>query len=148
MGRKQKVYPGQVEDFLKDNHVIPVKEIAKNFDCTEATIRHRLSDLRKEGKQVIPTHKGIILIEKVANEEDAGLVIKSGSWQVSLIVGLSRIASITKRPLLQARKIKALTTEDRKQLKQTILALARVIDVIEVDELFTEETKLIAEKKA
>ena len=138
MGRKLKVYPGQVEDFLKDNHITPVREIAKNFDCTEATIRNRLSELRKEGKHVIPTHKGIILVEKIENKEDAELVVKSGNWQVSLILGLSKIAKISKRPLLQSNRIKGLSTEDRKQLKQNILVLARMIDVIEIDNLLEE----------
>ena len=138
MGRKLKVYPGQVEDFLKDNHITPVREIAKNFDCTEATIRNRLSELRKGGKHVIPTHKGIILVEKIENKEDAELVVKSGNWQVSLILGLSKIAKISKRPLLQSNRIKGLSTEDRKQLKQNILVLARMIDVIEIDNLLEE----------
>ena len=138
MGRKQKVYPGQVEDFLKDNNVIPVREIAKNFKCTEATIRNKLSQLRDEGKQIIPTHKGIILVEKIENKEDAELVVRSGKWQVSLILGLSKIAKISKRPLLQSNRIAGLSTEDRKQLKQNILVLARMIDVVEIDNLLEE----------
>jgi len=138
MGRKLKVEPGQVEDFLKDNHVIPVREIAKNFKCTEATIRNKISKLRDEGKQIIPTHKGIILVEKIDNKEDAELVVKSGNWQVSLLFGLSKIAKISKKPLLQSNRMKGLSTEDRKQLKQNILVLARMIDVIEIDNLLEE----------
>jgi len=35
-------------------------------------------------------------------------------------------------------RIKGLSTEDRKQLKQNILVLARMIDVIEIDNLLEE----------
>jgi len=135
MGRKLKVYPGEVEDFLKGNGTIPVGKIAENFECTTTTIRKRIAELRDEGKRILPTHKGVILVESVT-EENAEPIIKAGNWIVGEVVGIARIGSVTKRPLLQVRKLRMLSQEQRAELKKSCLFITRFIDMIEIEEEF------------
>lgn len=134
MKKKSRIYPSQVEDFLKENGVTTIGALAAYFECTPTTIRKKLNALRKEGKPVLPSVKGIILAEKIQDEDMASLVLKSAIWLVRTLMSLARIASITRKPLLQAKKIKALSTEDRKQLRQTLLMITHSIDMVEIDE--------------
>lgn len=134
MKKKSKIYPSQVEDFLKENGVTTIGELAAYFECTPNTIRRKLAILREEGAPVLPTNRGIILANKVQGEDMAILVLKSAYWLVRTLMSLARIASITKKPLLEARKIKALSPEDRKQLRQTLLMITHSIDMVEIDE--------------
>jgi len=134
MKKKLRIYPSQVEDFLKENGVTTIGELATHFECTPTTIRKKLNILREEGAPVLPSPKGIILAEKIQGEEMATLVLKSAYWLVRTLMSLARIASITKKPLLQAKRIKALSAEDRKQLRQTLFMITHSIDMVEIDE--------------
>lgn len=136
MKKKVKVYPSQVEDYLKENGVTTIRELAVHFECTPTTIRRKLAVLREDGRPVLPSVKGIILAEKIQDEDMATLVLKSAYWLVRTLMSLARIASITKKPLLQAKKVKALSVDDRKQLRQTLLMLTHTIDLVEIEEEF------------
>jgi DNA-binding Lrp family transcriptional regulator len=133
MGRRAKVQPGQVKDFLQENgNAITVAEIAKYFGICEETVRRLLRILRKEGNPIIPTREGILNCQEIKDEGDASLVKDYGVWLMALLVSLSQYASISKRPLIQARKMLELE-EDRKKIRETLVMLTRVIDIIDID---------------
>jgi len=134
MRKNTKIYPSQVEDFLRGKGAITIRSLATYFECRPETIRKKLAILRKEGLPVLPTAEGNILAERVQDEETAKLVLDSSMWLVRCLMGNARIASIAKKPILQARRIKALSPEDRKQLRQTLLMITHAIDMVEIDE--------------
>ena len=141
MGRKQKVSANEVEDILRANGLTTVSKIASELKVTEPTIRNKLRELRKDGLNIMPTHQGVILIEKIDkdDEETANLILKSGKWQISIFKGMANIAAISKKPLAAAGRVKELSTDERKELKNALYILMRIVDMIEVDNLFLSE---------
>jgi hypothetical protein len=138
MGRNLKVQPGQIADFLRENgNPVPVQEIADEFDVCRATVRSRLNTLRGENKPVVPTRDGILYADKVTDEYRAKLVKDAVEWVVSSLRSLVGIASVEKRPLLQARKLLE-SAEDRKQIKGQLMMLTHAIDIIDIDHQLEE----------
>ena len=106
MGRNLKVQPGQIKDFLKENgNAVPVQDIADEFEVCPATVRSRLQTLRGEDEPIVPTRDGILYADKVTDEYRAKLVKDAVEWVVASLRTLVGIASVEKRPLLQARKL-------------------------------------------
>jgi len=137
MRKKKKVYPGDVYEFLRVcDCPVPMKEIAKHFECCVGTIRRKVKELRIEGKKIHPTLKGLWLNEKIRKEEDAELMKKSMNWTVGSGIGLALIASIQKPLLIEAKKWLT-TREDRQELKRLYLQLARLVDTVDIEEEFS-----------
>lgn len=136
MGRKPKIYPGQVEDVLKENdEAITIREIAKILETTQTTIRKKIRQLRKEGKSIIPTRKGVMLKEKVKNVDDAKQIMESSKWLMGILISLAGIAVFTKVLLLQSQKYLT-SKEDRKEMRHMAILLRQTIDLIETEEEF------------
>lgn len=141
MGRKQKVSAHEVEDILRTNGLTTVREIASELKVTEPTIRNKLRELRRDGVQILPTHEGVILIEKIDrdDEETAKLMLKAGNWQIGYYRGLAAIVAISKKPLAAAAKVKALTQNEKTEIKNALYIMQRIMDLDEVDNLLLTE---------
>jgi DNA-binding transcriptional regulator YhcF (GntR family) len=138
MKRKHKVFPGEIEEFLRANgNAVTIRKIAKEFDCTPRTIRKKLRILRDEGKPMMPTQKGILNADKVTDEARAKLIKDAVEWVVKSIHNLSGIAAVERKPLLQARKLLQ-SPEDRKQIKAQLMMLVHAIDIIDIDHQLEE----------
>ncbi len=131
MGKK-KVTPGEVLEVLQNNESVKVGELSKQLDCCVATVRHRVKDLRNEGKAILPTPDGLMLID-VIDENNKENIQHAGTWIIGEIVGISRIGDVAKKPLIQVRKILSLTSGERKELKRTLLYITRLVDNVEID---------------
>ena len=134
MGRPQKIYPSQVDDILNGNNdPITINAIAKILETTQATIRKKIRQLRKDGRPILPTRRGVILKEKVKNIDDAKQIEESARWQISILLSLSGIASFTKILLLESQKF-LVSKESRKELRHMAILLRQQVDLAETDE--------------
>lgn len=131
MGKK-KVTAGEVLEVLQNNETIKVKELSVHLKCGKGTIGNRVKDLRNEGKAILPTPDGLMLID-VVDENNKESVQHAGQWIIGEIVGISRIGDVAKKPLIQVRKILSLTEDERKELKKTLLYITRLVDNVNVD---------------
>jgi predicted DNA-binding transcriptional regulator YafY len=134
MGRRQKVYASQVEDILKVNsHPVTVDELAYMLEVTSQTIRNKLKELRGDGRKIVPTNHGVILKEKITNEEDAQLIRCSAEWVMAIMSSLAGIAEFTGQLLIQSAKFLA-TKEERKAVRQISMQLRQAADLKDIDE--------------
>lgn len=141
MGRKPKIYPSQIEDFLNENGgAIPIKKIAKAFDVTVPTIRKNLKTLRKQGVKVIPTPKGIYLCGQITEADSAALIAKFGIWLVASMLGLATLADVGKKPLQEAKRLLlgSLTKEEQKKFRAITVMFKNAVDLLEIEEEFTK----------
>ena len=139
MGRRQKIYPEQIREFLdEEKRPVTVKEIARHFGCTPATIRKKLKALRKDGVKVIPTSKGIYLCGQVTEATAAALIAKFGIWLVASMIGYAQLADIGKKPLLEAKKILlgSLTKDEQRQFRAMMVMFKNAVDLLEIEEEF------------
>lgn len=138
MKRKANIYPGQIEAFLKENNkAVPIWKIAKEFGCTPDTIKKKLRILRHEGKPILPTPEGILFADKIQDIERAKLIKDTGTWLGTMLIILAEIGDLAQKPLLQARKLLE-SKEDRKKIREILLMLTRMIDIIDIDHQLEE----------
>jgi len=137
MGRKMKIQPAQVTDYLKRNGgTATTEEIASALECTPQTIRNKVKILRKDGERLLPTSKGIHISEKVETHDEAILTAQSGNWIMASMIGMALIANVSERPLLEAKKVlqKSLTLPERKTFRTMLVAFKNAIDFLEIEE--------------
>lgn len=133
MGKK-KVTSGEVLEVLQNHKLVTVSQLCKDVGCSTGTIRNRVKDLRNEGQPILPTKDGLLYVD-VVNEDNKEGVQYAGQWIIGEIVGISRISDVSKKPLIQVKKILSLTQDERKELKRILLYITRLIDNVAVDEL-------------
>jgi len=141
MGRKKKVYASEVHDYLNHNGSCTVFDLSEEFQCTKATIRKRIRELREDDVVIIHNGDGLQIINTV-NETNADDVLKMGNWLIGEVVGFAKIGKTMKKPMIQVRKILQLTKPERAVLKKALLQITRLIDVVEIDDEFGEIKKI------
>lgn len=134
MSQKQRVQPAQVlEELRANNNQLKVSQIAKNLKCSQPTVSLKVRKLRMQGYPILPTNKGLLLVD-IVNEDNADKIHKTGNWLIGEMVGMSLIGKVTKKPLIQVRKVLELTKEERKQLKLTLVNLTNLITSVNVED--------------
>ena len=133
MGRNKKIYPQQVLENLEENGTRKIGDLANDLDCCIGTVRHRVRELRNEGKVILPTPDGLMLVD-VVNEENGPQIRKSGNWIIGEIVGISNISKVAKKPIMQVRKVIELSKAERNELRRMLLYITKMIDFVDIDE--------------
>lgn len=136
MAKRQKVYPGQVTDLLKENgKPIPVQQIAETLGCSAQTIRKRLKELRKEDARVLSTAKGIWLPTLIDNKDDAELTAAWAAWVAASIRGSASQAVVGKTFLAQAKRIlqKSYTKSGLQTLRTNLIVFKNAIDLLQIE---------------
>lgn len=133
MGKK-KITAGEVLEVLKNNGTRKVVELSKDLKCSKGTINNRIRDLRNEGQAILPTMNGLMLVD-VVDENNKESIQYAGQWLIGEIIGMSRIGSVAKKPIIQVRKIVSLTKGERKELKKILMYITHLIDNVEIDKL-------------
>lgn len=134
MGRKKKVTAQEVLDYLQENNPSTIKTISSIFGCTKGTTRKRLKEIRADNSAMLAHNRdGIHLIESIT-EENKDAIWNTGDWLIGEVTGMARVGKNIKRPLIQVRRLKALTKEERKELKGMLYRVTRLIDFLEVDD--------------
>lgn len=135
MGRKQKVSAQEVLETLENNGVITLDEIAKNHEVTKSTIRKRIQELRTDGIAVLPTKEGLLYLDPndSLTKEQAESINQTGNWIIGEIVGLSKIGNITRKPLIQVRKILSLNKSEMAILKKNLSIISSLVNTMDVE---------------
>jgi len=143
MGRKKKISSEEVRETLENNGVLTVEKLAGMHDVTPVTIRKRIKELREGGLAILPTNKGMLYLDprNGMTEEQADLTYKTGNWIIAEIVGLSKIGEISKKPLVQVRKIISLNKDEIKTLRKNIALIGSLVSTMDAERELLEIEK-------
>ena len=134
-GRNRKVTPEEIRSTLEANGVTTVEKLAKIHNVTPPTIRRRLKELRDDGIAILPTQQGVMYIDikNGLTEEESELTYNSGTWIIGEIIGLSKIGNVTKRPLIQVKKVLKLEKDEIVKIKRNLSILNSFISMIDIE---------------
>ena len=138
MGRRNKISADEVKDMCPVNRPISVAKLARELKVSEPTVRSRLRGLRRTGEHILPTLKGVMLVDINGGmtEKIAETIHATAEWLQRSLIGMTLIATVTKKPFREASRILLphFSKVERQALKSTMLLLGRQIDALEVDE--------------
>ena len=134
-GRNRKVTPEEIRSTLEANGVTTVEKLAKIHNVTPPTIRRRLKELRDDGIAILPTQQGVMYIDikNGLTEKESELTYNSGTWIIGEIIGLSKIGNVTKRPLIQVKKVLKLEKDEIVKIKRNLSILNSFISMIDIE---------------
>ena len=134
-GRNRKVTPEEIRSTLEANGVTTVEKLAKIHNVTPPTIRRRLKELRDDGIAILPTQQGVMYIDikNGLTKEESELTYNSGTWIIGEIIGLSKIGNVTKRPLIQVKKVLKLEKDEIVKIKRNLSILNSFISMIDIE---------------
>jgi|TARA_R100000501_G_C2609724_1_gene104642 hypothetical protein len=93
-----------------------------------------LQQLRDGGKTALAHNReGIHLIEEVT-DDNQDVIYQTGTWVIGEVVGMVKAGKSIKKPLIQVSRLKALTKEERREAKQLLYRMARMLDFMAVEE--------------
>jgi biotin operon repressor len=147
MGRKQKFYPSQFEDCLR-NHTEPIskRRISEEIGCSDKTTGKNLKRLRRDGIPVLPLRSGMAIKDHIKKFPEAIEVMQFGKWMLDVFVGMLLINDVAQKPLLEAGRIamKKLPKNEQKLVREMMYKLAHLGSNAEVDGLLEEENENIS----
>ena len=104
MGRRQKVHPVEILEYLGDEAPHSNKQIAIEFEVCAATARSYVHALRMDGHIILPTNDGQKLVVKVRTPEQAMEILNCMAWAAKLTTGTRAIAEMLTGALANAPK--------------------------------------------
>ena len=134
--RVYKVTVDEVWDYLNDGDWHTNKELCEQFDVAPKTIKKKIVILQTVGNCILFGNDGYKLIDDTSIDEDVAIAWKRNAiWVKGTLLSQARISKTmnTKSIVSALRKALPSVPEERRGLRQSAVALQRVIDASEIE---------------
>jgi DNA-binding transcriptional regulator YhcF (GntR family) len=96
MGRNRKEVKEDICKILNENDFITVGAIAKLLQCHSSTIRKNLREMRDGGFIIVPSVRGIKMLENgIIEDDDAAVIINAHKWAAGLFKSALEVGKMT-----------------------------------------------------
>lgn len=135
---KEKVSANDVLENLQRTGRATRLEIAKELDCSTATVSKKVATLIKDGENIGFDNSGLFIYNQ-SDMDERDNAEHEQAWGQRIVASLAQWArrgNNTRSILIAARRRfgKELSQEERKQLRSNLLMITRVVDAVDLDE--------------
>ena len=141
MGRKIKIAPVQVRDYIIENQPCTAKEVGGFLNCCRDTIANKVKALRKDGDIILWDQEGYRIVTEDNPIDDVlgNMSYSNGRWTLAVVNGLGIIAHSIQPVIEEAVKL-SVTEEERVKINKKITGAVRnLLDIQETIESIPHE---------
>ena len=134
---KEKIFPHEVLEILKEKHHVKRKDIAEILECSTATVSKKINKLVKGGENIGYNNSGVFILNKTDIKDDTNrdLARKWLDHVINVLQMWAHRGNNHKAIALEVRKRfpKELNNKELTEFKGGLLLVTRAVDAILLD---------------